>query len=118
MVLYVRKRELDVKIMQYIEKNPRATISELAKNLGIERELARYYVEALIREGKLLGTIEPEKPYMRFKVEKIEVIGDNIRVADDTGFNIFETKKDNPVIEKIKKGVILEVYEDGAKVVE
>jgi hypothetical protein len=118
MVLYERKPELEDKIMQYIEKNPRATISELAKVIGIEKELARYYVEILSREGKLLGTIESEEPLMSFKVDKVEVIGDNIIVTDETGWNRFETKKDHPIVGKIKKGVTLNVYENRVEVIE
>jgi predicted HTH transcriptional regulator len=118
MVLYVRKGELDRKIMEYVEKNPRTTISRLAKELGIEKELARYYIERMIMEGKLLGTIEPEEPYMSFKVEKIEFIEDNVRISDAWGANVLSLNKNDPDVRKIKEGVTVEVYEDRIEVKE
>jgi DNA-binding Lrp family transcriptional regulator len=118
MVLYVRKRELERKIMEYVERNPGTTIYKLAKDLGIEKELARYYIERMIMEGKLLGTIEPEEPYMSFRVEKIEYIGDNVRVSDAGGANIFETSRNHPLVVagKIKEYAFLKVYEDRIEV--
>jgi hypothetical protein len=117
MVLYVREKDIDKKIREYVEKNPRTTISELAKYLGIDKKQAGYYIARMIEEGELLGFPEPEKPLMRFKVEKIESIGDVVRISDKQGVNVVDLNKNNPDLRKIKKGVTVEVYEDRVEVV-
>ncbi len=115
-MLYTRNKEVDEKISHYIAKNPKATLSRIAKDLGIEKDIARLYTERLLEEGVLLGYLEPEQPYMRFKVEKIEPFEDKVMVSDSAGNNNLSLSKSDPMLAKIKSGVELEVYEDHVEI--